>query len=59
MKQVKMTDHEFAEWLRKQDPQWMFEHKGNACEFYCHGKCVAVAIFDNAKCTRILYIVEE
>lgn len=58
MEQRQMTDHEFAAWLRKRDPQWMYEHKGNATEFYVHGKCVAVAIFDNVNCTKKVFINE-
>lgn len=58
-KHVIWTDHQFAAWLRKQDPNWSWYATGNANNFVAKGKVVALAFYDNTHCTRQIYIMEE
>lgn len=59
MQPVEWNDHEFAAWLRKQDPNWDWYPLGDSNVFTANGRNVAVAIYDNAQCTRKIFIQKE
>jgi phosphomevalonate kinase len=59
MKEVKWSDQEFGNWLYNIDPAWGYERVGNSNHFTANGRVVAVAIYDNEKCTRKLFIRER
>lgn len=59
--QSNMTDHEFSEWLRKQDENWTFENVLTIAgppitDYFANGERVAYAIYDNRGCTRQFFI---
>lgn len=57
---VNLSDHKFAEYLRKKDPDWSFEHLFEFTFFYNQkNKVIAIAKYDNEKLTKIVWIEKE
>lgn len=58
---VEMTDHNFAAWLRKQDPEWTYQsfNKPPGTYYRAHGKTVAVVFYNNQACTRRIYVRKD
>ena len=55
-KELNLTDHEFAAWLRERNAVDTFTSEGGSVMWRDNsGKAVAFAIYDNAKCTRKTY----
>lgn len=60
-KLVEMGDHQFAAWMRKQDPDWtyqMFKHPPGTY-FIAHGKTVAIVFYNNQASTHKIYIHKD
>lgn len=54
-----LGDFEFAAWLRAREAVDNFKHDGPRVSWYNPaGLCVAYAIYDNARCTRRVFILE-
>ena len=59
--EVDWTDHEFTNWICNKDPEWTYMKCGvGIVHFYASEKIhIAFALYDNAKCTRRIFVREE
>ena len=54
-----MTDHEFAAYLLSHNALEDHRSIGKSVQWFTPaGACAAIAFYDNAKCTREIYIVD-
>lgn len=59
MKEVEMSDHELARYLRGKDPNWTFEQFDNPARtdfLDSRGNLIAVVLYDNSRCVRSIII---
>lgn len=58
MNETDFTDHQFAAWLRKANAIDNWEHVNSFTNHWYNkkGEHVATAIYDNANCTRRIFI---
>ncbi len=48
MIKVDFTDHEFAKFMRDNDPNWTYEHVAEYTRFISHGKIIALVKYKNS-----------
>ena len=58
---TQITDHVFAAWLRHNDPKWIYEKVNDTQTNFTDrkGNVLAVVFYDNAACTREIYINQK
>ena len=54
-----MTDHQFVDYLKRHKALENHRTVGKSVQWFKpDGACAAIAFYDNAKCTREIYIVD-
>lgn len=58
---VEMGDHQFAAWLRKQDPEWTYQGFDfpPGTYYFAHGETVAIVFYNNQACTHKIYVRKD
>jgi len=58
---VEWGDHQFAAWLRKQDPNWTYHKTGEESTNFTNsrGEVLAVVFYNNRECTHRIYAKTE